>query len=88
MEIKLIEPQRTHRANVPYDTGKIQIGLLYKPPPPRMDEFDEQIQEVLLGIRPWKHTIIRNTLLYCASVLAMLCFILFWTWARGGTPDA
>jgi len=88
MQIKMIEHQNTKRARVPYDTGKVQIGLTYVAPPPPMDEFDEQIQEILLGIRPWKHTIIRNALLYCAAILGMLAFVLFWTWARGGTLNA
>jgi len=88
MQIQLIENKSTQSQRVPYDTGKVKIGLLYTEPPPKMDAFDEQIQEVLLGIRPWKHTIIRNVLLYCASVLVMLCFVLFWTWARGGTLNA
>jgi len=73
---------------IPYDTGKVKIGLLYKPPPPRMDEFDEQIQEALLGIHSWKHTFLRNALLYIFSVLGVLGFLLMWTWARGAIINA
>lgn len=44
---------------VPYDTGKVKIGLLYTPPPPKMTHDDEVIQAVLLGIKltphiPWQ----------------------------------
>ena len=74
--------------NIPYDTGKVKIGALYVPPPPRMDEFDEQIQEALLGIHTWKHTFLRNALLYTFSVLGVLGFLLMWTWARGAIINA
>jgi len=74
--------------NIPYDTGKVKIGVLYVPPPPRMDEFDEQIQEALLGIHTWKHTFLRNALLYIVSVLGGLGFLLMWTWARGAIINA
>ncbi len=44
---------------VPYDTGKVKIGLLYTPPPPKMTRDDEVIQAALLGIKltpsiPWQ----------------------------------
>lgn len=44
---------------VPYDTGKVKIGLLYVPPPPPMSHDEEVIQAALLGepVRsriPWK----------------------------------
>ena len=88
MQIEMIEHQNTKRARVPYDTGKVQIGLTYVPPPPRMDEFDEQIQEALLGIHTWKHTFLRNALLYIVSVLGGLGFLLMWTWVRGAIINA
>jgi hypothetical protein len=75
------------RQVVPYDTGKVQIGLLYTPPPPRMDEFDEQIQEGLLGIRSFKHSFLRDALLYCATILAITGFLLIWTVARGALQN-
>ena len=39
------------KQNVPYDTGKVKIGLLYQPPPQQMSEDEEKIQAALLGIR-------------------------------------
>ena len=39
------------KQNVPYDTGKVKIGLLYQPPPAQMSEDEEKIQAALLGIR-------------------------------------
>ena len=38
-----------HRQNVPYDTGKVQIGLLYSPPMPKPDADAEKIQAALMG---------------------------------------
>lgn len=34
---------------VPYDTGKVKIGLLYQPPAPKMDADAEVIQAALMG---------------------------------------
>lgn len=44
---------------VPYDTGKVKIGLRYEPPKPPMSRDEEKIQAALLGIElmptvPWK----------------------------------
>ena len=44
---------------VPYDTGKVKIGLLYTPPKPQMTRDEEVIQAALLGIKltpyiPWR----------------------------------
>lgn len=37
------------RQNVPYDTGKVKIGLLYTPPAPSMDADAERIQANIMG---------------------------------------
>ena len=34
----------------PFNTGKVQIGLLYQPPPPVMTDSEEIIQAALLGV--------------------------------------
>ena len=42
-----------HRADkrlTPFNTGKVQIGLLYQPSPPEMTRSEEIIQAALLGI--------------------------------------
>jgi len=41
--------QGHQKQNVPYDTGKVKIGLLYVPPAPRMDADAEKIQAGLMG---------------------------------------
>jgi len=84
MQIELIENKNTHRRVVPYDTGKVRIGELYTPPPPKMDEFDEQIQAALLGIHRWENTQLRETLVYCLWVVVVLAFLLMWTAVKGG----
>jgi hypothetical protein len=86
--IEMIEPRNDVRSVIPYDTGKVKIGILYTPPLPKMDAYDEQIQEVLLGVRPWRYTVTRYALAYCATALVSLFFVLFWTWARGGNGHA
>lgn len=45
--------KNSHKAHqkqvVPYDTGKVKIGLLYTPPAPPMDADAEKIQANLMG---------------------------------------
>lgn len=70
---------------VPYDTGKVKIGERYVPPPPPMDENDEQIQAGLLYSRPWYATTLRNTLLYVfACLLALALFLIITFMERNG----
>ena len=85
---KQLAQQPMNRRVVPYDTGKVQIGLRYIPPPPKMDNYDEQIQEGLLGVRSWKHTFLRGALLYCLTILGITGFLLIWTIARGAIQNA
>jgi hypothetical protein len=35
--------------HIPYDTGKVKIGLLYTPPPPKPTPEDDWAQDLLLG---------------------------------------
>lgn len=45
-----LKPRKGHqRQNVPYDTGKVKIGLLYTPPAPPMDADAERIQANMMG---------------------------------------
>jgi hypothetical protein len=41
---------RTDKRLTPFNTGKVQIGLLYQPAPPEMTTSEEIIQAALLGI--------------------------------------
>jgi len=42
--------RRTNQCLTPFNTGKVQIGLLYQPPPPEMTSSEEIIQAALLGV--------------------------------------
>jgi hypothetical protein len=41
--------RRTNQCLTPFNTGKVQIGLLYQPPAPEMTSSEEIIQAALLG---------------------------------------
>ena len=41
--------KRTNQCLTPFNTGKVQIGLLYQPKPPEMTYSEEIIQAALLG---------------------------------------
>lgn len=56
---KLNKQWETPKRVVPYDTGKVKIGLLYTPPAPQMSRDEERIQAGLMGWTtgthvPWK----------------------------------
>jgi len=56
---KLNKQWETPKRVVPYDTGKVKIGLLYVPPAPPMSADEEKIQAGLMGWSvgspiPWK----------------------------------
>jgi hypothetical protein len=70
------------RQNVPYDTGKVQIGLLYTRPPPVPDEFDEQIQCILLGIKPEIPHAIKLAVRYAAAFVFVYAILFLSTGAR------
>ena len=41
--------KRTNQCLTPFNTGRVQIGLLYQLPPPEMTSSEEIIQAALLG---------------------------------------
>ena len=44
-----IPVNRIDQRLTPFNTGKVQIGLLYQPKPPEMTSSEELIQAALLG---------------------------------------
>ena len=46
---EFITVSRTNQRLTPFNTGKVQIGLLYQLPPPEMTSSEELIQAVLMG---------------------------------------
>jgi hypothetical protein len=63
-----------NKQNVPYDTGKVKIGLLYQPPPAQMSEDEEKIQAALLGIRT-PFTDLTRALVQLGAALAVVLAI-------------
>jgi hypothetical protein len=45
---EFISVNRIDKRLTPFNTGKVQIGLLYQPPPPEMTYSEELIQAALL----------------------------------------
>ena len=41
---------RVDKRLTPFNTGKVQIGLLYQPRPPEMTSSEELVQAALLGV--------------------------------------
>lgn len=62
------------KQNIPYDTGKVKIGLLYQPPPAQMSEDEEKIQAALLGIRQ-PFTDLTRALVQLGAALAVVLAI-------------
>lgn len=62
------------KQNIPYDTGKVKIGLLYQPPPTPMSEDEEKIQAALLGIRQ-SFTDVTRALVQVGAALAVIIAI-------------
>jgi len=46
---EFISANRINQRLTPFNTGKVQIGLLYQLPPPEMTSSEEIIQAALLG---------------------------------------
>mgnify|MGYP003654537669 CR=1 FL=1 len=46
---EFISVSSTNGRVTPFNTGKVQIGLLYQLPPPEMTSSEELIQAVLMG---------------------------------------
>lgn len=61
----------------PYNTGKVKIGLMHTPKPPPMTRDEEQIQAVLLGIRPEWSVFIEGAILYVAFTSLFFSAIFF-----------
>ena len=46
---EFISVSSTNGRVTPFNTGKVQIGLLYQPPPPEMTSSEELVQAALMG---------------------------------------
>lgn len=69
---------------VPYDTGKVKIGLTYTPPPPTPTPEDDWAQSILLGDRRGL-TDLQLTTIQSLAAIAVIILVMLLT---GGTSNA
>lgn len=70
--------------HIPYDTGKVKIGLLYTPPPPKPTPEETWAQSVLLGDRQGFSDAALSTI----QSLIVIAFITIVMLTIGGNPNA
>lgn len=70
--------------HIPYDTGKVKIGLLYTPPPPTPTPEETWVQGILLGDRQG----LSDTALSAIQSLVVIAFITIVMLTIGGTTNA
>jgi hypothetical protein len=62
--------------SIPYNTGKVQIGLHYKPPKPNyMDHDAEYWQNVLTGVHQSRRRTRSQFILYVAALVIIFMLI-------------
>lgn len=71
-----VSVSRVDQRLMPFNTGKVQIGLLYQPRPPEMTASEEIIQAALLG-RPsiYRQPSMWPVILGSALVACLLIFL-------------
>ena len=69
---------------IPYDTGKVKIGLTYTPPPPTPTPEDDWAQSILLGDRRGL-TDLQLTTIQSLAAIAVIVLVMLLT---GGTSNA
>ena len=62
----------------PFNTGKVQIGLLYQPKPPEMTSSEELVQAALLGTTSIHKPAPMWPVILGSAVLACLLIFLVW----------
>lgn len=67
-----IPVSRVDQRLLPFNTGKVQIGLLYQPRPPEMTSSEEIIQAALLG----KSTMYRQPSMWPVVLASVILVIL------------
>lgn len=66
--------------NIPYDTGKVKIGLFYSPPPPPTTPEDNWAQSILLGDKQG----MSELMLTAVQSIGLIAFIVIVTLLTGG----
>jgi hypothetical protein len=70
--------------HIPYDTGKVKIGLIYTPPPPPTTPESDWIQGILLGDKQGMDELMLATV----QSIGLIAFIVIVMLLTGGTADA
>jgi len=72
-----IPVNRTDKRLTPFNTGKVQIGLLYQPSPPEMTASEEIIQAAWLGVSSkYRPAPVWPVVLGSALVACLLMFLM------------
>lgn len=71
--------------HIPYDTGKVKIGLIYTPPPPQTTPESDWIQGILLGDRQGMSEL---TLVTIQSIGLIAFIIIIGILLTGGNTNA
>jgi len=69
---------------IPYDTGKVKIGLTYSPPPPPPTPEDTWAQSILLGDKRGMDELTLTTI----QSIGLIAFIVIVMLITGGTSNA
>jgi hypothetical protein len=69
---------------IPYDTGKVKIGLTYSPPPPHPTPEDTWAQSILLGDKRGMDDLVLTTI----QSVGLITFIVIVMLITGGTSNA
>ena len=69
---------------IPYDTGKVKIGLTYSPPPPPPTPEDTWAQSILLGDKQGMDELTLTTI----QSLGLIAFFVIVMLLTGGTSNA
>jgi hypothetical protein len=69
---------------IPYDTGKVKIGLTYSPPPPPPTPEDTWAQSILLGDKQGMDELTLTTV----QSIGLIAFIVIVMLITVGTSDA
>lgn len=74
----MINNKQKHNQNksVPYNTGKVQIGLHYQPPTPNYaDDDSEHWQNVLTGVYQYRRKTRTQFIMYVAGLVIIFAVI-------------
>jgi hypothetical protein len=70
--------------HIPYDTGKVKIGLTYTPPLPKHTPESDWIQGILLGDKQGMDDLTLTTI----QSVGLIAFIVIVMLLTGGTSNA